>query len=150
MEDRVVTIYVEKRPYVDYFLEEMSKHYEVIIFTASLSKYADPLMDQMDPHGFCVERLYREHCSFINGVFTKDMSKLGRPLKDVIFIDNSPTSYFLQPENALPILSWYNDKRDVMLRQYVPLLVELAKLNDVREVIPHFCRDNVINMDVAM
>jgi len=59
VEDRIATIYVEKRPYVDYFLEEMSKHYEVIIFTASLSMYADPLMDQMDPCGFCVARLYR-------------------------------------------------------------------------------------------
>lgn len=94
----------------------MSKYYEVIIFTASLSKYADPLMDQMDPKNFCVSRLFREHCSFINGVFTKDMSLIGRDEKDIIIIDNSPTSYMLQPECALPILSWYSDMSDIMLK----------------------------------
>ena len=45
IESRVCNIYVQKRPYAEYFLEEMAKHYEVIIYTASLSKYADPLMD---------------------------------------------------------------------------------------------------------
>ena len=79
----------------------------------------------------------------------KDLSRLGRPEKDIIFIDNSPTSYMLQPECSLPILSWYNDKRDVMLRSYVPLLVEMARLNDVREAIPHFVHNNVIIMNLA-
>jgi len=32
------TVYVKKRPYVDMFLHEMSKHYELIIYTASLSE----------------------------------------------------------------------------------------------------------------
>jgi RNA polymerase II subunit A small phosphatase-like protein len=27
----------------------MSKHFELVIFTASLSKYAEPLMLQLDP-----------------------------------------------------------------------------------------------------
>ena len=45
IDNRVCNIFVQKRPYAEYFLEEMSKYYEVVIFTASLSKYADPLMD---------------------------------------------------------------------------------------------------------
>ena len=49
----------------------------------------------MDLHRSCTKRLFREHCSFVNGVFTKDMSLLGRNMKDVIIIDNSPTSYML-------------------------------------------------------
>lgn len=73
----------------------MSLHYEVVIFTASLSKYADPLMDKMDPLGYTVNRLFREHCTYRNGVFVKDMSAIGRPMKDSIIIDNSPTSYSL-------------------------------------------------------
>jgi len=116
----------------------MSKYYEVIIYTASLSKYADPLMDMMDPTGFCTARLFREHCAFVNGVFVKDMSALGRNMKDTILIDNSPTSYMLQPECGLPILSWYDDTKDRVLYDYIPLLVEMSKLNEVREVIPKF------------
>lgn len=38
-------VYVAVRPHTDHFLREVAKHFEVVIFTASLSKYADPLMD---------------------------------------------------------------------------------------------------------
>lgn len=69
-------------------------------------------MGMMDPQKYCTSRLFREHCSFINGVFVKDLSTVGRELKDSIIIDNSPTSYMLQPECALPILSWYDDPKD--------------------------------------
>ena len=77
------------------FLQEMSKHYEVVIFTASLSKYADPLLDILDPDGLCTSRLFREHCQYIDNTYMKDMSKLGRRVEDVILIDNSPNSYKL-------------------------------------------------------
>ncbi len=37
-------VYVLVRPGAISFLEELSAHFEIIIYTASLSKYADPLM----------------------------------------------------------------------------------------------------------
>ena len=52
-------------------------------------------MDQMDPKRYCTKRLFREHCSFVNGVFVKDMANIGRNMKDAMIIDNSPTSYML-------------------------------------------------------
>lgn len=51
IEGRVCNVYVLVRPGCKQFLEEMEKYYEVVIFTASLSKYADPLMDILDPEG---------------------------------------------------------------------------------------------------
>jgi RNA polymerase II subunit A small phosphatase-like protein len=45
IDNKTCKIFVQKRPGAEYFLEEMAKYYEVVIFTASLSKYADPLMD---------------------------------------------------------------------------------------------------------
>jgi len=125
----------------------MAKYYEVIIYTASLSKYADPLMDMMDPHGYCTARLFREHCAFVNGVFVKDMSVLGRDMKDTILIDNSPTSYMLQPECGLPILSWYDDMSDRMLLEYIPMLIEMSKINEIRDVIPKCVRNNQLNIE---
>lgn len=80
------------------------------MFTASLSKYAEPLYNKLDRNGVTSCLLYREHCTFYNGLFVKDMARLGRPLTDVIIIDNSPTSFLFQPENALPSISWYDDK----------------------------------------
>ena len=86
---------MQVRPGTDEFLKEMSKYYELVIFTASLSKYANPLMDILDPNRLCTARLFREHCKFIEGerIYVKDMSWLGRPIEDVILVDNSPNSY---------------------------------------------------------
>lgn len=48
IEGRVCNVYILVRPGCLKFLTEMAKCYEVVIFTASLSKYADPLMDILD------------------------------------------------------------------------------------------------------
>lgn len=103
----------------------------------------------MDPQNLCTSRLFREHCSFINGVFVKDLSTLGRNMKDTIIIDNSPTSYMLQPECALPILSWYEDMKDRALFDLIPLLIEISKVNDVRDVIPRFVKNNLVDFPYA-
>ena len=71
----------------------MSINYEIVMFTASLSKYAEPLYGKLDKKKVTSCLLYREHCTFYNGLFVKDMARLGRSLSDVIIIDNSPTSF---------------------------------------------------------
>lgn len=150
IEGRISNIYVMKRPGAEYFLEQMAKYFEVCIFTASLSKYADPLMNMMDPKGYTTVRLFREHCTFINGVFVKDMAQVGRNMKDTIIIDNSPTAYGLQPECGLPIVSWYDDPHDRALYDYIPLLIEMSKINDMREAVTGFVRNNSFAVSHAM
>jgi len=44
-------------------------------------------MDQLDQKRYCSNRLFREHCTSTSGIYVKDMSKLGRNLKDVIIVD---------------------------------------------------------------
>ena len=83
-------------------------------------------------------RLFREHCTFFQGVFIKDMSLPGRDLTSTFIIDNSPTSYAFHQENALPILSWYDDPHDRCLFEMIPLLESLAEVDDVRKFIPRF------------
>lgn len=86
----------------------------------------------------------------MNNVFVKDLSLVGRHLRDSIIIDNSPTSYMLQPECALPILSWYDDPRDNALLDLIPLLIQLSKVDDVREAIPRFVRNHNNTVDFAL
>lgn len=66
------------------------------------------------------------------------MSLLGRPMNESLIIDNSPTSYTFHPENAIPILSWYDDPKDRCLFELIPLLESLAEVDDVRKYIPQF------------
>ena len=93
IEGNMCYVYVLVRPGAISFLEELSQFYEIVIYTASLSKYADPLMSILDQEGWCSNRLFREHCTFYNGIFVKDLTQLGRNMKDVIIIDNSPSAY---------------------------------------------------------
>ena len=81
------------RPGVSAFLKRMHKFYELVVFTASLSKYADPLVDILDPTGMCSYKLFREHCTFYNNAFVKDLTRLGRPMTDILILDNSPIAY---------------------------------------------------------
>ena len=150
IENEVHDIHVMVRPGVKEFLEKMDKLYEIVIFTASVSKYADPLLDIIDKKGYCPFRLFREHCSLINTTFVKDLQRLGRDLKNIVIVDNSPLSYALHPENGLPILTWFEDKSDRELYTIMPVLEFLSTVQDVREFIPKFVgKDNKINYERA-
>ncbi|KAG2015997.1 protein phosphatase [Coprinopsis cinerea AmutBmut pab1-1] len=128
-------VYVIKRPGVDNFLKKMGEIYEVVVFTASLSKYADPVLDKLDIHRVVSHRLFRESCYNHKGNYVKDLSQLGRPISDTIILDNSPASYIFHPNNAVPVSSWFNDPHDTELTDLVPFLTDLATVDDVRGIL---------------
>lgn len=63
LEGRSTVYTVYKRPWVDFFLRKVSTWYTVIIFTASLPEYADPVIDWLDGGdgggGMVAGRLFR-------------------------------------------------------------------------------------------
>jgi len=57
----------------------MTKIYEVVLFTASLITYAKPIMKALEKVvGMKFKKLFWFHCSYINKIYIKDLSKLGR------------------------------------------------------------------------
>jgi carboxy-terminal domain RNA polymerase II polypeptide A small phosphatase len=150
IEGRTCNIYVLVRPGCVDFIKEVAKYFEVVIFTASLSKYAIPLMNILDDDKVAPQRLFREHCTYFNGLFVKDMARVGRRMEDIIIIDNSPNSYQFQPENGIPILSWYDDPTDIELMRFVPALRLLAQVDDVRPVVLQSTFENEFNVDLAI
>lgn len=134
IEDVVHFVYVAKRPGVDEFLLEMAKHYEIVIYTASLNKYADPLLDLLDPHQTIRTRLFRESCVYYEGNYVKDLSLLDRDLSQTIIVDNSPNSYIFHPENAIDCSSFIDDPRDRELDQIGYFLSSVKDVEDVRTV----------------
>jgi len=128
-------VYVLKRPGCDEFLRRVGACYEIVIFTASLGKYANPVLDLLDVHRVVHYRLFREACVNYDGNFVKDLSRLGRELKNVIIIDNSSTSYMLQPRNAVPIRSWFDDPDDEELIHLADTLEDMARVPSSTGVI---------------
>lgn len=128
-------VFVIKRPGVDEFLKRVSALFEVVVFTASVAKYGNPLLDHLDNRGLVHYRLFRESCSNFEGNYVKNLSILGRPLSNIIIVDNSPASYVLQPANAIPVSSWFSDMHDNELLEMLPFLEDLAK-----PAVPDVCQ----------
>lgn len=125
-------VYVCKRPGAEAFLVEMAKHYEIVVYTASLSKYADPLLDRLDPENTIRFRLFREHCVQYEGNYVKDLSLLDRDISQTIIIDNSPMSYLFHPRNALGCSSFIDDMDDRELDSMARFLINIRDADDVR------------------
>ena len=138
IDGRCVDVYVLKRPHVDEFLAQVGPRFEVVVFTASLAKYADPLLDLLDARtGAFRWRLFRDACVAFEGNYVKDLQCLGRPLSDSIIVDNSPHSYVFQPDNAVPVSTFIDDPSDTELLQILPLLLAVERVPDVRPHLAH-------------
>ena len=65
--DRFTTLYVYFRPYVLQFLADVSRWYEVVIFTAGRKNYANPVIDALDTAGVVSRRYFRPCCDKVQG-----------------------------------------------------------------------------------
>ena len=145
------------RPYCIEFLDELSKYFEIVVFTAAVKEYADWVIDQIDKSRFIKHRLYRQHTIITqaeraqyyedqlnnekvpNGmamrvggqnlpIILKDLSKIGRPLNKTIIVDNIADNFLLQKDNGIFIKSWYDDPYDTELKDLIPLLKQIVLL----------------------
>ncbi|KAL4386511.1 hypothetical protein GQ457_09G003260 [Hibiscus cannabinus] len=136
---QIVNFYVLKRPGVDFFLEEISKEHEVVVFTAGLEQYASQVLDKLDPEGrFISHRLYRDSCKEVNGKFVKDLSEMGRNLGRVVIVDDNPNAYSLQPENAVPIRPFVEDSEDRELEKLLRFFEWSEGLEDTRVAVMQY------------
>ncbi|KAL9236883.1 hypothetical protein vseg_011499 [Gypsophila vaccaria] len=130
------TVYVKERPHLRSFLKRVAEMFEIVVFTASQSIYAEQLLDILDSDRNLISgRAYRESCIFSDGSYTKDLTVLGLDLAKVAIIDNSPQVFRLQVNNGIPIKSWFDDPADNELVSLIPFLETLVYADDVRPLI---------------
>jgi CTD small phosphatase-like protein 2 len=156
LEDGENDFFYMVRPYCNKFLTELSKFYEIVIFTAAMQDYADWIVDGIDHRGAVRHRLYRQHCireappqtdgEHEQGFQSiKDLRLLGRDIKKTIIIDNLKENFWSTcPNNGIEIESWYGeDLDDTELMKLIPVLRAIAENEekDVRKVIKHYRRD---------
>jgi len=125
------------RPHALPFLQRMSELFEVFIFTASNSCYADAVLDYLDPDKKLIShRLYRESCTQTPaGMYVKDLRVIGgRDLEEMVLVDNASYSFGFQLDCGIPIIPFYDSRQDKELQILATYLEALAKAPNVRAV----------------
>jgi|EP00669_Euglena_mutabilis_P014418 CTD nuclear envelope phosphatase 1 len=136
-------LFVCERPYLQFFLTQVSQWYKVAIFTAGTKAWAAPIINQLDPGGARIEKRYfRQFCSAQqDGSYLKDLSLITTKnriaLSKCILVDDTPVSYQLYPDNAFPIPSFYaaDYDTDTALLELLPVLHALQYVQDVRSLL---------------
>ncbi|CAD8084279.1 unnamed protein product [Paramecium sonneborni] len=125
------------RPYAQQILQTLSRHFEIIVFTASHSCYANIVLDYLDPKKQWIsQRLFREHCIQTDeGAYIKDLRVLGnRKMSNILLIDNASYSFGQQIDNGVPVIAFYDNKQDQELLYLQNYLMKFRMVTDVREL----------------
>jgi len=151
-----VKIGVNVRPHWKKALKEISKHYFIVIYTASDHSYADAILNFIDPDKeFFEYRLYRSNCIFTKvksdeklKFYVKDLNIFEDiDLKDMVIIDNSILSYAYHLNNGIPILPYYNSEKDFELMFLAGYLNQIYKYEDLREANKKYIKlENMVKM----
>lgn len=127
------TFFVRKRPHVDLFLETVAQWFEVVIFTASLSVYANAVIDKLDLKRVINRRYYRQSCTNKGGLYIKDLNTVCKDLSRVVIVDNSPIAFSFNKENGIAIPDYFGtNPEDESLLHLLPLLEQVRDAEDVR------------------
>lgn len=94
-------MFTRKRPHLDLFLQTVSRHFEVIVFTAAERGYAERVLRFLDPEAKLIDYvLCREDCLQVTvddqTEYIKDLNVLGRDLAHLVLVDNRPEMYGFQ------------------------------------------------------
>ncbi|XP_038856442.1 CTD small phosphatase-like protein 3 isoform X1 [Salvelinus namaycush] len=135
-QDNQYKVYMILRPHVKEFLEAMTKHFEMFVYTSAKKEYAEKILDILDPkRRLFRHRLYQQDCTCVLGHYVKDLGVLERDLAKTVVLDNAPHTYPYHLMNMLPIKSWSGDKEDKELQKLIPYLERVSGTDDCREVL---------------
>ena len=130
IDGKMTDVYVLKRPWVDFFLEEVSKDWESCRFHRELTQV------RQSGGGFTRRREEGAVASLptpllrVQGNYVKDLTCLGRDLAQPSSSMHSPYSYAFHPQNAFPISSFVDNPNDDELLNALPCLRQLARVRD--------------------
>ncbi|CDW88199.1 nli interacting factor-like phosphatase family protein [Stylonychia lemnae] len=132
--------YLSFRPYLHDMLDELSKDFELILYTCGTASYAQVFAEAVQKkRKYFNHILSLTHClySMENEMFIKDLKILeeGRSLKDIVIVDNNIQSFFLQLSNGIPIYDYTGDKNDEVLLSLTEYLKQFLHVDDVRQKI---------------
>jgi TFIIF-interacting CTD phosphatase-like protein len=112
---------------------------------------AQPIMNNLDTQGRAPHRLFKEHLSWGNGVYWKNLKLMNRDLSRLILIEDNKEAFAFNRDNTILIPSWNKDQTDNQLVKLVPFLVSLSQndVKDVRETLRFYGNENTADNWIA-
>lgn len=114
----ILRIFVYFRPHVIWFLINISKYYDIAIFTGTTENYAAQIINLLDPGRKIIQgAFYRENCVKCDiHYLIKDLKIFKeRDLKDIVIVDNSATCFMNNLDNGVPIIPFFDNQEDTQL-----------------------------------
>ena len=129
------------RPGFQRFMEEISKTWEVVIFSDEDSQFLTEATLTIDPlQKYFMWVFGREFMVFRKNGYYKDLSLLNRDPKKVVVVDVNPNIYANNPENLVVVKEYLGSEEDNTLRYLTLYLNYLAapEIRDVRKEIKKY------------
>lgn len=112
-----------KRPGLSVFLQRMARNYEIVFFGEQEQGYVNEIAEALDPQQQMIQaRLGRESTMLKGSMYIKDFSYLGRPAKEVIYLDFSDETVPYHKDNCIVLPKWEGDVDDRALYDIIPFL----------------------------
>lgn len=142
-----IPIWVKKRPGLDKFLEEISKLYDLAVFSASNREYVRAVVAKIIPYPLkfiysserCTDHFFYNYNSGNCRANVKKLSKIWSQNNhytryNTLIIDDYPDTYMLNYGNSIPIIPYEGKKHDNEFDRIMQLLRSLHGMRDIRKV----------------
>ena len=114
------------RPGVIHLIRKLYHFFEIDIFTAAIKRYADNIVNKLDPNDTYINyRFYREHCIYEGTKTVKKLIRIGRELNKIIFVDNIKYNAKYNMDNLYHVSSWKDDVYDEEMVKLQDLLIDI-------------------------
>ena len=114
------------RPGVIHLIKKLYHFFEIDIFTAAIKRYADNIVNKLDPNDIYINyRFYREHCIYEGTKSVKKLVRIGRELNQIIFVDNIKYNAKYNMDNLYHVSSWKDDVYDEEINKLQDLLIDI-------------------------
>ncbi|MGC4104064.1 NIF family HAD-type phosphatase [Ferruginibacter sp.] len=144
--------FVYKRPHLDKFLTDISKHYTLGIWSSADDKYVTEIVNKIKPDNITFEIIWgRSRCTlkhnrtYDNYYFEKKLDKLKRKgfkLEQIIIVYDTPEKSTSNYGNAVYIKEFTGDTADEELMHLYDYLLILKNADNVRTIEKRGWREN--------
>ena len=127
-----------QRPGLIAFLKELSKYYEIVLFSNEDITTVQEISNAIDPKKeYISSELGKESTHIVNGKHIKDLNYLNRNLNNVIVLDFDIDNVKLHPMNTIILDEFDGNGKDRELLLLIVFLRDMAEgsIKDVREQI---------------